>query len=113
MTDGDASVHYRAAKAFARRVREEYGDVVETIVLYGSVARGEGRGVDSDVDLLVVLADDVDRTKSERRVRDLAYDVELERGVVLSLVVLSATEYRRRDGPFLQHVRADGERLHG
>jgi predicted nucleotidyltransferase len=113
MPDGDPSVHYRAAEAFARRVREECGDGVETIVLYGSVARGEQRGRDSDVDLLVVLADDVDRAAYERRVRDLAYDVELERGVVLSLIVMSATEYRSREGPFLQQVRGDGERLHG
>lgn len=113
MADGDASAHYRAAEAFARRVREECGDGVETIVLYGSVARGEQRGRDSDVDLLVVLADDVDQAEYERRVRDLAYDVELARGVVLSLVVLSTAEYREQEGPFFQQVRAEGERLHG
>jgi predicted nucleotidyltransferase len=112
MTEGDGSVHYRAAETFAQRVRDRYGDVVEAVILYGSVARDEQRGADSDVDLLVVLEDGVDRTEYERRVRELAYDVELERGVVLSLQVLTASDYRRGT-PFLRQVRGDAERLHG
>lgn len=56
-----------------------------SILLYGSVARGEERGVHSDVDSLVVLSDGVDDAATvEHDSRDLAYDVELEYGVVLS-----------------------------
>lgn len=114
MSGSTGSPHQRAAEAFARRVRERYDDELVRVLLYGSVARGEQRGVDSDVDLLVVLGDDADREEVEADVRKLAYDVELERGVVLSLVVLSATEYdRRSDRPFFQHVRRDAEVLHG
>jgi len=112
MTEGDESVHYRAAEAFARRVRDRYGGAVEAVILYGSVARDEQRGVDSDVDLLVVLEGGVDRAEYERRVRELAYDVELDRGGVLSLLVLTASEYRQGT-PFLQQVRGDAEQLHG
>jgi predicted nucleotidyltransferase len=112
MTEGDESVHHRAAEAFARRVRDRYGDAVEAVILYGSVARDEQRGVDSDVDLLVVLEDGVDRAEYERRIRELAYDVELDRGVVLSLLVLTASEYQQGI-PFLRQVRGDAERLHG
>lgn len=114
MSDVRSSPHYRAAEAFARRVREQHGDAVETVLLYGSVARGEERGTSSDVDLLVVLGDHVDRTEYETRVRELAYDVELDRGVVLSLVVTTASEYeRRKRTPFFQHVHRDAEPLYG
>lgn len=113
MAGSEDSAHYRAAETFARRVREEYGEGVESVLLYGSVARGEQRGPASDVDLLVVLDDGVDEAEYERRVRDLAYDVELECGVVLSVIVLSAWEYRRDADPFLRTMHRDAKRLHG
>lgn len=113
MADLDTSAHRRAADTFARRVRDEYGDVVESVILFGSVARGNQRGVASDVDLLVVVDDEADRAEYERRIRDLAYDVELERSIVLSVIVVSAAEYRRDADPFLQNVRRDAKRLHG
>lgn len=107
------SAHYRAAEAFTRQVRDQYGDVVNAVMLYGSVARNEERGPASDVDLIVLIDDEVDRAEYERRIRDLAYDVELERGVILSLVVLSAADYYQRETPFLQHVQRDAEPLYG
>lgn len=84
------------------------------MLLYGSVARGQERGVDSDVDLLVVLRDEADRDGVAERVRDLAYDIELDHGVVLSLIVLSAAEYeRRQEGPFFRRVHRDAEIIYG
>jgi predicted nucleotidyltransferase len=114
MAEPHASTHERAARAFATQVRERLGGVVQTVLLYGSVARGDERGVGSDVDLLVVVRDEADRDEVADRVRDLAYDIELERGVVLSLLVLSAEEYeQRQDRPFYRHVRRDAETLYG
>lgn len=113
MAEPRASPHQRAAEAFARQVREQFGDVVKEVLLYGSVARGEQRGVDSDVDLLIVHQDEVE-DEFEEQIRDLAYDVELDHGLVLSLIVLSATEYERRtERPFFRHVRRDAEILYG
>ena len=106
--------HRQAANAFASCVREEYSEVVETVNLYGSVARGEERGVNSDVDLLVVLRDDVDRASCEDRIRAVAYDVELEYAVVLSLVVTTRSGYTRRaDHPFFRQVRREATTLYG
>lgn len=112
MVEPRTSPHRRAANAFERRVRERYGDAVEAVYLYGSVARGDERGRDSDVDLLVVISDDVNGLESA--IRDLAYDVELDHGVVLSLIVRSASEFeRQKERPFFRHVRGDAERLYG
>lgn len=114
MSESRASPHQHAAEAFARQAHEQYGDAIDAIILYGSVARGEERGVNSDVDLLVILRDTADRAEFEENIRDLAYDVELDRGVVLSLVVKSTSEYERRKGqPFFRHVRRDAEILYG
>lgn len=114
MAEPRPSPHHRAAEAFARQVRERFDDAVETVLLYGSVARGDERGVGSDVDLMVVLRDEVDGAALEERVRDLAYDIELEHGVVLSLVVLPSMAYEQRtERPFFEHVHRDAEILYG
>lgn len=114
MSTSRSSPHHRAAEAFAQAVRERYADAVEAVLLYGSVAREEERGLDSDVDLLVVLDDAVDAADYEDRIRELAYDIELDRGVVLSLLVLPESAYERRvNAPFFEHVRRDATVLYG
>lgn len=114
MAEQHPSGHQAAAETFTRRVRDRFGDSIDSVLLYGSVARGEERGVRSDVDLIVVLSDAVDEEVIETDVRDLAYEIELEYGVVLSLIVLTATEYERRaERPFFSHVRQHAESLYG
>ena len=43
----------RPVEEFVRRALERYRDEIEGIILFGSVARGEGKE-DSDVDILVI-----------------------------------------------------------
>lgn len=114
MAESSTAPHERAAEAFARQVRAQFDDQVETVVLFGSVARGDQRGAASDVDLLVVHRNGVDAAELEERIREVAYDLELEHAVVLSLIVLSAAEYdRRSDRPFYRQVRRDAQVLYG
>lgn len=114
MAESRVSAHERAAEEFARRVGERKGDAVSAVLLYGSVARGEERGTDSDVDILVVLHDTADRAAEEDEIRDIAYDIELERGLVLSLIMKTESAFeRRKRHPFLRNVRHDAEVLHG
>jgi predicted nucleotidyltransferase len=49
--------HAAAAEAFADRVRDRFGDAVARLYVFGSTARDAARGLASDVDVLVVLAD--------------------------------------------------------
>ena len=69
----------REARAIIARLLPE-----ATLYLYGSGARG-ARESDSDLDLLILTAHAVSRS-DERRVTDALYDLELARGVVLSLL---------------------------
>jgi predicted nucleotidyltransferase len=107
------SRHYHAADAFAQQVRQQYDEIVDEVSLYGSVARGEERGVHSDVDLIVVLEQGAEKQGAEQALRKLAYDIELEFGVVLSLLILTSDEYHHGNKPYLQHVQQDAQSLYG
>lgn len=114
MDSSAESAHKRAAEAFVRAARDRFDEDIEAIHLFGSVARGEERGVDSDVDLLVVLTDETDASCMTDAIRDLAYEVELEYGIVLSLVVRTQSELDRdRNRPFVRTVTRTGQTLYG
>ncbi|RLE39940.1 hypothetical protein DRZ77_03335, partial [Candidatus Woesearchaeota archaeon] len=47
---------YTIAKAFAKRLKNEFGDFLKCVVLFGSAAR-RSRGPKGDIDVLVVVDD--------------------------------------------------------
>lgn len=114
MTDLDthstnAGRHASAATAFVQRVRERDVSGLESLVLFGSTARGDASGLDSDVDFLAVVADEADRPAVEDTLRDVAYDVMLEHGPVVEVHVLARSAFeRRRDHPFVRRVLREG-----
>lgn len=61
------------------------------LFLYGSAARGD-REPDSDYDVLVLLERQLGREHVEK-IRDAIYDLELDRGVVISPVIVSRDEW--------------------
>lgn len=66
---------------------------VEAIILFGSKARGDD-DPESDIDLLVLTTRDL--AGSERHaVIDALFPLQLRHDVVLSLLILSAEEWRR------------------
>ena len=94
-----------AAEDFARRVRTALGDRVESIVLYGSVARGEA-GPNSDVDVLVVgSADD----SIGREVRNIQSDQARESGYKFFVETTAYgrsefLKYRRLGSPLIMNI---------
>ncbi|MFC3960222.1 nucleotidyltransferase domain-containing protein [Halovivax cerinus] len=108
------TTHRRAAEAFGRAVRDRFDDELEAIHRFGSVVRGDERGVDSDVDLLVVLSDDADESRVTTDIRAFAYDIELDYGVVLSQVVRTRSALERdQNKPFVRTVTRTGQTLSG
>lgn len=98
--------HRKIAEAFARHVKSKYGDRIDRIVLFGSVARGDYRE-DSDVDLLVVTTGDWLDLQSD--LAGDAVDVLLSDRVVVSPLVISSEEAARLPGTALgQELAREG-----
>lgn len=105
----DTGIHEAAVEDFVGRVKKQGIEGVESIYLFGSVARGEARGRDSDADLFIVLSDDVDRPTTQRTLRDTAYEVLLDRDIVISVHTQSRSRFEsRRDHPFNRTVLNEG-----
>lgn len=103
--DVDPRAHESAFEAFADRALARFGDDIAHVVLFGSAARGDASGIGSDVDVFVVVADD----SIEEALRDIAYDVQLEFGVVVSLHVQDRDRFEARsDHPFVRSVVQHG-----
>lgn len=88
----------------ARKVRGHFGGRLAELRLFGSRARGEGRG-DSDLDVFVSVDG---LTREERRyVQDLGFDVGLAWGLVVSPLLADANTWRL-DLPLGQAIEGEG-----
>lgn len=93
--------HRTAAETVARRLEDEAGDLVERVILYGSVARGEQTDA-SDVDLVVVAED-------KNRVRDALGPIlgrlMAQGAPVVSVMVFTPDQFARFDRHHLPFYR--------
>jgi len=95
-------------RGFKSKLVRDFGPETE-IYLFGSAARGE-YGPASDIDLLILLPFNPD-TAVEERIFDLAYDVELEYGVVFGIIVYSKTFWDSdiaRSMPLHKNIELEG-----
>ena len=79
------------------------------IFLYGSAARGT-RGPESDYDILVLLAKPLPRVE-EDRIRDVIYDLEVARGVVMSVIFYTNEEWNspvNTVSPYRRNIEREG-----
>ena len=110
----DINAIYRtAAEEFAERVRASLGDRVDSIVLYGSTARGEAKS-DSDVDILVISRD-ADMTRDELSEIRADFTYEHSYAFFLSLAHYDREEFHRLrelGSPFIGEVVREGEVLY-
>ncbi len=73
----------------------ELDDRIHSIVLFGSVARGEATE-ESDIDLLVILSEPTFDTK--RRMNNMAATAGLETGVFIEVVHFTTQGFERETG---------------
>lgn len=84
-----------------------YGERLAKLVLYGSQARGDAEEY-SDMDVLVVLKGEGDRTQERRRTSHLIADLSLKYNTVISRRPVSVDEYDSAENPLLTNIHMEG-----
>lgn len=101
----------RALTALVDRLRQRYGKDLLRVVLFGSKARGDF-DAESDLDVLIVLRfDDAEYLQHRKTILETTYDLDLNYGVVFSLLIANEREYAqmRRDNLLInRNIEADG-----
>ena len=85
---------------FRARLLEEYGDLVEDIIVYGFRARGMA-DLDLRMDVLVVISDGEEKKSAGEKIYDLSYDICLGTDAVPAIRVLdkSGWDEKKRTRP--------------
>ena len=97
-----------ALKQLIPGLQEIYGDLISSVILYGSTARGT-RAEDSDVDVALLLH--TGTTKEMRdRMLDLVVDLELACGKVLSVICIDYEKFSewKETLPFYKNIQEEG-----
>ena len=89
------------------RLAAAHGRRLLGVVLYGSEARGQSTA-DSDVDVLVLLADPVDYGRDLETNLTAVYPLALEIGRRISAKPVSAREYETIDCPLYRAAHREG-----
>jgi len=87
-----------------------YEEKIRGIILYGSHARGEATN-DSDIDILVLIDDSLDPFEVRKSLSDLLFDILLEHGELISVVVLPEGFFKEYNYPFMINVKREGIRV--
>jgi uncharacterized protein len=94
-------------KDLKEKLVRELGDQLCSLVLYGSVARGDFNR-ESDIDILVILKD----KKLEEKVSDIRYDVDIKNDTVTTFFIVTPHEIERiiqKGFPFINNVLKEGQ----
>ena len=84
-----------------------YGERIKQVILYGSHVRGETTK-DSDVDVLVVVDESLIPFEVRKNLSDLLFDILLEEGELISVIVVPERFFKNYNSPFLLNVRKEG-----
>lgn len=97
----------KALRDFTGRIMEELGGSINSIVVYGSVARKEA-SKESDIDILIISNL---KEKIAEKTLDISYDVDLKYNTATSLVHLTPKEIEHRinvGSPFIEDILKEG-----
>ena len=94
-------------RSLRRELARVLGDQLQSVILYGSQARGQAHP-DSDIDVLVVVHDDSDYGDLIRRTSAAVSTLSLQHDVVISRAFVSRERFEREQTPFLLNVHREG-----
>lgn len=91
---------------YRQRLSEILGGDLDSVLLYGSQARGEA-SAGSDVDVLCIMKKSFDYGDLIRRTSLATAEISLAHDVVISRVFVTREAYASQDSPFLMNVRKE------
>ena len=84
-----------------------YGEKIRKVILYGSCARGTATS-DSDIDILLLVDESLNPFEVRESLSDLLYDILLEEGELVSVMVVGEDLYENYNSPFMLNVKKEG-----
>lgn len=84
-----------------------YGDRIKKTILYGSCVRGDS-GKDSDIDMLVLVDQTLNPFEVRESLSDLLYDMVLDEGELVSVIVIPEHIFESYNSPFMLNVKKEG-----
>lgn len=109
----DISDLWEQAVLFSVGLMEDYSEQIDSVILFGSVARGTADS-NSDIDILVLISDSVVKSDMKSKVLDKARNSDSEADIVP--IVEYTSEFRENymsDDRFSSSVVRDGKALKG
>lgn len=95
---------------FAVQLKKLLGTKLTKVILYGSYARGDYRE-NSDVDIMILTTMSEDEIrKTANAIYDIAFDIELEKGIHISAVIKNENQYAYWVDtlPFYKNIQKEG-----
>jgi predicted nucleotidyltransferase len=93
-------------REYRQRLIEILGDDLDSVLLYGSHARGEANA-ESDIDVLCVMKNPFEYGGLISRTSLATAEISLKHDVVVSRVFVTREAYASQDIPFLMNVRKE------
>jgi predicted nucleotidyltransferase len=100
-------IYQKAVDEFVQRALSRYGTQIASIILFGSVARGDATE-DSDIDILVIW--NGDESEGWRAMTGLAFDVLLDEEAYISVKVIGREDLKI-ENPFIKNVMMEGIKI--
>ena len=94
-------------KEIKKYLSEYYGAAIREVMVYGSFARGEATE-DSDIDVVIIVADDLDPNEVEERLSDLLFNFLLDRKELVSVIAIHESMFKNYKSPFILNTKEEG-----
>lgn len=105
--------YQRAVEEFVKKAIKRYKDKIESIILFGSVARGDAKE-DSDIDILIIVKER--NIEDMKEIYGIAFEVSIGHSKDISPKIYAIAEVLNRieiGAPFIKEVLKEGVSLYG